>query len=326
MNARRTRRDVLCGTAGFGAVVAAGCLGDDGAHSSNETDGNGSDSMNGDDDATDPRSLSHRWLSATSSQHDFSTLQFGYYDIAAITSVSSVLPDAVETELKQEAYEASGRILGIEELLGRDAIDEVFAFGNGSRTFNSPPMAGCGVFAGSFDVESIRTEFESSEDEEHRTVAGFDLYTDDHVSIAISPETAAVPNESMSIAEFESVLERVRSADVERNADTAAFERFEDRLGDGTYVTGELTDEPIRETGENGNLIGHGEAITFGERTTTARVVGLFDATEDELIDEIDPETEAARREEVYDDVSAEINGSELVITASVETNRFVLR
>lgn len=340
MDIRRTRRDVVCGAAGIGTALTAGCLDEsdvsrsangeegDGVGPSNSDNGDDAGPSNSDDDALAEPSLAREWIGAGSGRHDFSTLQFGYHDIAAIESVSNALPDAVETDLREQAYAASRRILNIEEILGRDTIDEVFSFGNGSRRFGSAPTAGCGVFAGSFDAESIRTEFEaeSSGDEDHRTVAGFDVYPDRHATLAIGPETAVVPNEGMSTAEFESLLEHVRSADSKRDADTAAFERFMDRLGSGTYVTGELTDEPIREAGENGNLIGYGEAVTVGDQTTTARIVGLFDATEGELTAEIDPEAEAARREERYDDVSAEIDGSALVITASVETNRFALR
>lgn len=331
MDPRRTRRDVLGATAGLSLTLGAGCLDEsDVSGSANGGEGDGDDDSgpsNSDGTLAEP-SLAREWIGAASRRYDLTTLQFAYHDIAAIESVSTALPDAVETDLREQAYAASRRILNIEEILGRDTIDEVFSFGNGSRRFGSAPTAGCGVFAGSFDAESIRTEFEaeSSGDEDHRTVAGFDVYPDQHATLAIGPETAVVPNEGMSTAEFESLLERVGSADSERGADIAAFERFMDRLGSGTYITGELTDEPTGETGENADLIGYGEAVTIGERTTTARIVGLFDATEEELNAEIDPEAEAARREERFDDVSAEIDGSTLVITASVETSRFSLR
>lgn len=314
MNTQRTRRELLGGTVGIGLALAAGCLDE----SDSETGSpNENDAGESDEEVDTDRSLYHEWIGAASSQFDFSTFWFRYVDTRELESVFGSLSRRAESRLEREAYAIGTQI---EDEVGRENVHETLAFGNSPQSVDEPGTVACELLEGTFDVDWLRDELEA-DDRDHTQVAGFDIYADEYWPIAISQNSIVFPHRESDLDEFESVLERVESNDYEPG-DIDDFERLDDLLGGGTFVTGEVAGEPL--PGARYDQIGYGESFSFETLTTTARTAILFDdRPDDEFVEEIRTDFDEHGWYGFRDELIVELMDSAIVATASGPTEQF---
>lgn len=295
MDPRRTRRDVLGATAGVSLALAAGCL-DDG--DATETDGT---------DETGDRSSYLEWALAASasSDIDLSELRFEQTDHAAIDAVSDSLPTETEAGLRESAY-----ILDVDERLGEENVDTVFSFYAGSVS--------CSGFEGTFDVTPFREEAENESDTEHRTIEGVDVYSGPGSATVLSSGRLV---EISGVSDVGSIVERVEAGGLEPEDE---YLELVERHLDGAVVYGDLQPRSDGGDGTEVTELGYGSSVEFDGEETSIRLVSFYDgAPDDEAIAEAEADADEYSESGAYDDASVTVDGRALVLTVSVQTDRF---